>query len=104
MAKRTFLDFEAPVAELEGKIEELRYVQNESAVDISAEIDQLTVRLVADHAVADRNRSVDPDRIRSGNQCGLDLGRTFKADDRCRRLVRPAPCPQEGEQNDGKGY
>ncbi len=42
MAKRTFLDFEAPVAELEGKIEELRYVQNESAVDISTEIDQLS--------------------------------------------------------------
>lgn len=42
MAKRTFLDFEQPIAELEGKIEELRYVQTESAVDISAEIDQLS--------------------------------------------------------------
>jgi len=42
MAKRTFLDFESSVAELEEKIEELRYVQNESAVDISAEIDQLS--------------------------------------------------------------
>ena len=41
MAKRTFLDFEQPIAELENKIEELRYVQNESAVDISEEIDQL---------------------------------------------------------------
>ena len=41
MAKRTFLDFEQPLAELENKIEELRYVQNESAVDISEEIDQL---------------------------------------------------------------
>mgnify|MGYP000149003521 CR=1 FL=1 len=41
MAKKTFLDFEQPIAELEGKIEELRYVQNESAVDISLEIDQL---------------------------------------------------------------
>lgn len=41
MAKKVFLDFEQPVAELENKIEELRYVQNESAVDISAEIDQL---------------------------------------------------------------
>ncbi len=41
MAKRTFLDFEQPVAELESKIEELRYVQTESAVDISEEIDQL---------------------------------------------------------------
>ena len=36
MAKRTFLDFEQPIADLEEKIEELRYVQTESAVDISA--------------------------------------------------------------------
>ncbi|WP_332814641.1 acetyl-CoA carboxylase carboxyltransferase subunit alpha [Ramlibacter sp.] len=42
MAKRTFLDFEQPIAELESKIDELRYVQTESAVDISAEIDQLS--------------------------------------------------------------
>ena len=41
MAKKVFLDFESPIAELEGKIEELRYVQSESAVDISEEIDQL---------------------------------------------------------------
>lgn len=42
MAKRTFLDFEQAVAELEAKIEELRYVQSESAVDITLEIDQLS--------------------------------------------------------------
>lgn len=42
MAKRTFLDFEQPIAELENKIDELRYVQSESAVDISSEIEQLT--------------------------------------------------------------
>src|SRR5438309_3189309 len=42
MAKKTFLDFEQPIAELEGKIEELRYVQTESAVDISEEIEQLS--------------------------------------------------------------
>ncbi|MDB5956939.1 acetyl-CoA carboxylase carboxyltransferase subunit alpha [Ramlibacter sp.] len=41
MAKKTFLDFEQPIAELETKIEELRYVQTESAVDISDEIEQL---------------------------------------------------------------
>jgi acetyl-CoA carboxylase carboxyl transferase subunit alpha len=41
LAKKTFLDFEQPIAELEGKIDELRYVQTESAVDISDEIDQL---------------------------------------------------------------
>jgi acetyl-CoA carboxylase carboxyl transferase subunit alpha len=42
LAKKTFLDFEQPIAELETKIEELRYVQVESAVDISEEIDQLS--------------------------------------------------------------
>ena len=42
MAKKNFLDFEQPIAELESKIEELRYVQTESAVDISAEIEQLS--------------------------------------------------------------
>ena len=42
MAKKTFLDFEQAIAELEGKIEELRYVQTESAVDISDEIEQLS--------------------------------------------------------------
>jgi acetyl-CoA carboxylase carboxyl transferase subunit alpha len=41
MSKRHFLEFEHPVSELESKIEELRYVQNESAVDISEEIDRL---------------------------------------------------------------
>ena len=42
MSKKNFLDFEQPIAELEGKIDELRYVQTESAVDISEEIDQLS--------------------------------------------------------------
>ena len=42
MSKRHFLDFEQPVADLEAKIDELRYVQNESAVDISEEIDRLS--------------------------------------------------------------
>ena len=41
MAKKVFLDFESPIAELETKIDELRYVQSESAVDISDEIEQL---------------------------------------------------------------
>ena len=41
MAKMTFLDFEQPIAELETKIDELRFVQDDSAVDISEEIDRL---------------------------------------------------------------
>jgi acetyl-CoA carboxylase carboxyl transferase subunit alpha len=40
--KTTFLEFEQPVAELETRIEELRYVQDDSAVDISEEIQRLT--------------------------------------------------------------
>ncbi len=39
--KTSFLDFEQPIAELEGKIEELRYVQDDSALDISDEIERL---------------------------------------------------------------
>ncbi len=39
--KTTFLDFEQPVAELEAKIDELRYVQDDSALDISEEISRL---------------------------------------------------------------
>ncbi len=42
ISKRHFLDFEHPIAELESKIDELRYVQNESSVDISEEIDRLS--------------------------------------------------------------
>jgi acetyl-CoA carboxylase carboxyl transferase subunit alpha len=39
--KTTFLDFEQPIAELQGKIERLRFAQDDSAVDISEEIDRL---------------------------------------------------------------
>ena len=39
--KPVFLDFEQPIAELTKKIEELRFVQGESAVDISDQIERL---------------------------------------------------------------
>ncbi len=39
--KTTFLDFEQPIAELEAKIESLRFAQDDSAVDISEEIGRL---------------------------------------------------------------
>jgi len=42
--KTTFLEFEQPVAEIETRIEELRFVQDDSAVDISEEIQRLTKR------------------------------------------------------------
>jgi acetyl-CoA carboxylase carboxyl transferase subunit alpha len=42
--KTTFLEFEQPIAELETRIEELRFVQDDSAVDISDEIQRLTKR------------------------------------------------------------
>ena len=45
--KTTFLEFEQPIAELETRIEELRYVQDDSAVDISDEIQRLTKRSAA---------------------------------------------------------
>jgi acetyl-CoA carboxylase carboxyl transferase subunit alpha len=42
--KTTFLDFEQPIAELEAKIEQLRFVQDDSAVDISEEISRLETK------------------------------------------------------------
>ncbi|HEY7804269.1 MAG TPA: acetyl-CoA carboxylase carboxyltransferase subunit alpha [Orrella sp.] len=39
--RNTFLEFEQPLAELEQKVEQLRYVQADSAVDISEEITRL---------------------------------------------------------------
>ncbi len=39
--KNTFLEFEQPIGELEAKIEELRFMQEDSAYDISAEIARL---------------------------------------------------------------
>ena len=40
--KQTFLEFEKPVEELEARIEELRFVQDDSALDISEEIAKLS--------------------------------------------------------------
>lgn len=45
--KTTFLEFEQPIAELEAKIEELRFVQDDSAVDISEEIERLSAKSLA---------------------------------------------------------
>jgi acetyl-CoA carboxylase carboxyl transferase subunit alpha len=42
--KTTFLEFEQPIAELEGKIDQLRFVQDDSAVDISEEISRLEAK------------------------------------------------------------
>ena len=42
--KTTFLDFEHPIAELAAKIEQLRFVQEDSAVDISEEIARLEAK------------------------------------------------------------
>ena len=40
--KQTFLDFEQPIAELQAKIDELRFVHEDSAVDIADEIARLS--------------------------------------------------------------
>ncbi len=40
-SKTTFLEFEQPIAELETRIDELRFVQDDAAVDISEEIARL---------------------------------------------------------------
>ena len=43
--KTAFLEFEQPIAELEAKIEELRFAQEASAVDISVEIQRLQKKI-----------------------------------------------------------
>jgi len=45
--KTVFLEFEQPIAELEAKIEELRFAQDDSAVDISEEIQRLEKKSAA---------------------------------------------------------
>ena len=40
--KTMFLDFEQPIADLEGRIEELRYMQDDSALDVAEEIARLS--------------------------------------------------------------
>ncbi|MBI5862276.1 MAG: acetyl-CoA carboxylase carboxyltransferase subunit alpha [Rhodocyclales bacterium] len=42
--KISFLEFEKPIAELEAKIEQLRFVQDDSAVDISSEISRVETK------------------------------------------------------------
>lgn len=42
--KPTFLEFEQPIADLDAKIEQLRFAQDDSAVDISEEISRLEAK------------------------------------------------------------
>jgi acetyl-CoA carboxylase carboxyl transferase subunit alpha len=45
--KISFLDFESPIAELEDKIEQLRFMQDDSALDIADEISRLAKKSAA---------------------------------------------------------
>ena len=45
--KNTFLDFEQPISELEAQIEQLRFMQEDSALDISEEIARLDTKSLA---------------------------------------------------------
>jgi acetyl-CoA carboxylase carboxyl transferase subunit alpha len=58
MMKTTFLEFEQPIAELENKIEALRFVQDDSAVDIADEIGRLQKK--ADALVKDTYAKLTP--------------------------------------------
>ena len=42
---RHFLDFEKPIAELEGKIEELRHLTNGSDLNIAEEVTRLEAKV-----------------------------------------------------------
>ena len=44
--KVTYLDFEQPIAELEGKIEELDAMHNDTSIDIAKEVNQLNKKLL----------------------------------------------------------
>ena len=48
---RTYLDFEKPIAELEGRIEDLRQMEGGEGVDVKDEIERLQTK--ADHLLAD---------------------------------------------------
>jgi acetyl-CoA carboxylase carboxyl transferase subunit alpha len=41
----TYLDFEKPLAELEGKIEELRHLGDSAEIDIASEVEKLKAKL-----------------------------------------------------------
>ena len=45
--KSLYLDFEAPIADIEAKIDLLRFSDDESAVDLSEEIDRLSTKSYA---------------------------------------------------------
>jgi acetyl-CoA carboxylase carboxyl transferase subunit alpha len=45
--KISFLDFEQPIAELEGKIEQLRAMQGDASADVSKEVEQLEAKSLA---------------------------------------------------------
>jgi acetyl-CoA carboxylase carboxyl transferase subunit alpha len=59
--KLTFLDFEQPLAELNERIEELRLVQNDSALDISEELSRLTKK--SDESLKSIFKKLDPWKI-----------------------------------------
>ena len=42
---RVFLDFEKPVADLEGKIEELRHLSNDGDINIAEEVGKLKLKV-----------------------------------------------------------
>lgn len=59
--KLTFLDFEQPLAELYERIEELRLVKNDSALDISEEVNRLTEK--SDKLLKNIFKNLDPWKI-----------------------------------------
>jgi len=56
--KTTFLDFEQPIAELAAKIDQLRFVQDDSAVDIADEIQRLVKK--SDSLIKDTYAKLSP--------------------------------------------
>ncbi|MGY8958233.1 MAG: acetyl-CoA carboxylase carboxyltransferase subunit alpha, partial [Alphaproteobacteria bacterium] len=55
---RTFLDFERPIAELEGKIEELRHLADSGEINIVDEVAKLESE--ADRLLRNAYKNLDP--------------------------------------------
>ena len=51
---RHFLDFEKPIASLEGKVEELRHMSTNGAINIADEIGKLQTRIERELRQADQ--------------------------------------------------
>ena len=99
---RHFLAFERPIAELEGKIDELRRLSTDSGLDIAEEVGQLEAQvrnlLSQSYAALTPWQKVQVALARSRRVGGLGGRRGARAVRRARRGAHPA---RTGERRQG---